>query len=359
MARLCRGAWPMVWQRRLRIGQVLQFINDGHSMNIMITGGAGFVGSNLVRHLQESYPHAELLVVDDFRTGTFANLASEGLDGWSFEGRLIARPLGELDLYDLADEFDPQIIFHEASITDTRVTDEAKMLYENVEPFEMLLDLAVQRGVKLVWASSAATYGTAANGATAQRRPFRIEDAGRPANVYGFSKWVMENLHRSTLSVSPEAHIVGLRYFNVFGPGEQNKGAMSSMVYQLAQQMLSGKRPRIFSPGDQARDQVFVQDVVECTIAAADDSAQSGIYNVGTGATISFNEIVSALNEALGTSYEPDYFDNPYAFYQDYTCADLTQTRKGLGWSPRHTAHEAIVAYARSLAGSRTGGGLR
>jgi len=200
-------------------------------MRILVTGGAGFVGSNLVRQLQEDNPEAYLLIVDDFRTGSFANLASEGEHGWSYRGEIIARSLTEVDLYTIIEDFDPEVIFHEASITDTTVTDQAKMISDNVEPFEALLSVAIESGVKLVWASSAATYGTRANGATSERRPFAIQDAGQPANVYGFSKWIMENLHRQVVAEHPEAHIVGLRYFNVFGPGEQHKKHMSSMIY--------------------------------------------------------------------------------------------------------------------------------
>jgi ADP-L-glycero-D-manno-heptose 6-epimerase len=318
-------------------------------MNYLITGGAGFVGSNLVRTLQEQQPDAALLVVDDFRLGTFANLSVEGPGGWSYRGQVIAGALHELDLPSLIDGFAPDVVFHEASITDTTVMDEAQMIRDNVEPFDELVELCVARGIKLVWASSAATYGTAANGALAERRPFRLDDAGRPANVYGFSKWIMENLQRDTLKLHPKAHLVGLRYFNVFGPGEQNKGKMASMIYQLAQQMLAGKRPRIFDPGNQARDQIYVKDVVGCTLAGAADDATPGVYNCGTGQATSFNQIVAALNEALGTQLEPDYFDNPFDFYQDYTCADLSQTTAGLGWSPAYTTRRAIIEYAQLL----------
>ena len=102
------------------------------------------------------------------------------------------------------------------------------MITDNVEPFEALLEVAIATGCRLVWASSAATYGTGANGATAARRPFELRDAGRPANVYGFSKWLMENVHRRALRDHPDLHIVGLRYFNVFGPGEAHKDHMAA-----------------------------------------------------------------------------------------------------------------------------------
>lgn len=326
-------------------------------MRYLITGGAGFVGSNLARTLQEQQPEAELLVVDDFRLGTFANLSVEGPHGWSYRGQVVADMLHELDLTGMVEDFEPDAIFHEASITDTTVTDEAEMIRDNVEPFTELVEVAVRAQIPLVWASSAATYGTAANGALAERRPFRLDDAGRPANVYGFSKWVMENVQRRTLTAHPEAHLVGLRYFNVFGPGEQNKGKMASMIYQLAKQMLAGKRPRIFDPGDQARDQIYVKDVVGCTLAGAGKNATSGIYNCGTGQATSFNQIVEALNDALfedsANSLSPDYFENPFGFYQDYTCADISETTAGLDWKPAYTTREAIVEYARLLCDQR------
>lgn len=316
---------------------------------VIVTGGTGFVGSNLVWKLQKSVPGVQIVVIDDFRTGTFANLVCPACDLNGFGGQVIGRSLRDLDLADFICDFGPDVIFHEASITDTTVSDEAQMIRDNVEPFQVLVDTAVKQGIKLVWASSAATYGIEANGAMIARRSFGLEDAGHPANVYGFSKWVMENIQRRSLTENPSAHLVGLRYFNVFGPGEQNKGHMASMIYQLAQQMLKGNRPRIFADGQQARDQVYVSDVVDATIAAASDNATSGIYNVGSGGATTFNQIVAALNEAIGTNYEPDYFDNPYSFYQDYTCADLSETKVGIGWQPTCDVYRSIVEYGRML----------
>ncbi|MFW5682628.1 MAG: NAD-dependent epimerase/dehydratase family protein [Phycisphaeraceae bacterium] len=323
-------------------------------MNFLLTGGAGFVGSNLARTLQQRYPDARIVIVDDFRSGTFANLCPErDCDGpgvWSFAGQVVARPLHDFDLDHLLSTFEPDVIFHQASITDTTVDDQAKMIHDNVEPFEKLIAYAADAECRLVWASSAATYGTLANGAMAERRPFRLEDAGHPANVYGFSKWMMENIHREALEAMPDMHLVGLRYFNVFGPGEAHKGKMASMIYQITQQMLAGKRPRVFTDGTQARDQIHVDDVVAANLAAAADDATPGIYNVGAGVATSFNDIIDALNEALNTELAPDYFDNPYSFYQDYTCADISETQTGLNWTPQRNPREAIIAYAQTLA---------
>ena len=337
-------------------------------MRYLITGGAGFIGSNLVRALQRDEPHAQLLVVDDFRSGSFANLSAEAQSngptdpsGFTYRGDVVAGALHTLDLPALLQRFDPDVVYHLASITDTTVTDQVAMLRDNVDPFRDLLAWATtndeSRTVprRLVWASSAATYGispgggTTAHGATPAKRPFKLSDAGAPANVYGFSKWVMENLHRDALAVHAGAHLVGLRYFNVFGPGEQHKGRMASMIHQLAQQMLAGQAPRLFTPGDQARDHVHVHDVVACTRAAAQPSARPGVYNVGTGTATTFNAIVDALRNAIDCPHDTQYIPNPHAFYQDYTCADLSATTSGLGWSPQHNPADAIAAYAAQL----------
>ena len=326
-------------------------------MRAIVTGGAGFVGSNLVRAIYKRHgKDAAVMVIDDLRSGDFTNLcaADDPADPFTFTGSFIARTLGELDVHSVVEEFEPDVVFHLASITDTRVAEQAKMIADNLEPFEQLLDAAVEKGFKLVYASSAATYGRTARGAATEKRPFALHDAGDPANVYGFSKWLMEKAADETLERSPEAHVVGLRYFNVFGPREAHKGPMASMIYQLTQQVLAGKTPRLFHDGSQARDQVYVHDVVDCTLAAADDDARSGVYNVGSGVATSFNDIAAAISTALGAPSQVEYFDNPFAFYQSYTCADLAKTKKHLKWSPRYHPREAIAEYAQHLKAQHT-----
>ena len=330
----------------------------------VITGGAGFVGSNLAAALAKRFPGADLVVVDDFRSGSFANLV-EAFSRSSlppFAGRVIAGLFAAVDWEAILRDREVAAVFHEAAITDTTVTNEPEMLRVNAEASETLMRACARAHVPLVYASSAATYGTPAE--AGDRRPFPLAAAGSPSNVYGFSKWVMECNHRRVAGVSGEPPwIVGLRYFNVFGPGESRKGKMSSMIYQLAQQMLTGKRPRLFADGSQARDQVYIEDVVECTLAAAGlgelKRPAPGVYNVGSGVATSFNDIGAALRRGLGLAegeLPTEFFEMPpsvRAFYQDYTCADLSETQRGLGWRPRWKPFDAVAHYASILKSER------
>ncbi|MGH7369886.1 MAG: NAD-dependent epimerase/dehydratase family protein, partial [Candidatus Methylomirabilaceae bacterium] len=233
-------------------------------------------------------------------------------------------------------------IFHLASITDTTVVDQREMIGANVEGFRRVADFAGLSQTPLVYASSAAVYGVRGPSRMAEDQP------ARPANVYGFSKALMENLARRYATASPGVAIVGLRYFNVFGPHEAHKGAAASMIYQLAMQIRTGKRPRIFRGGEQRRDFVYVKDAVEATLLAA-EANRSGVYNVGSGRATSFNEVVALLNKALGTDRDPDYFDNPYPFYQPHTEADLARSAERLGYAPEYPIDRGITEYVKQL----------
>lgn len=299
---------------------------------ILVTGGAGFVGSNLCLALQAGHPQAWIVVVDDFRSGNFKNLAG-------FRGEVVAEDVSRLDWKGRfgATRFD--VIFHEASITDTTEHDQRLQVYDNVEGFRRLLEFARPGKTPVVYASSAATYGIASG-------INRETDLPQPANVYGFSKVVLDNLARESTRRWPTWRIVGLRYFNVYGPREAHKGALASMIHQLARQIQAGQRPRVFKHGEQKRDFVYVKDVVSATLLAA--RAPSGIYNVGSGQPRSFNEAIANLQAVLKTKLETEYFDNPYPFYQPHTEADLTRSRKALGFEPHFTLEKGIQDYHAS-----------
>jgi ADP-L-glycero-D-manno-heptose 6-epimerase len=302
--------------------------------SILVTGGAGFIGSNLVLTLQERMPQARLTVIDDFRSGDFKNLAG-------YKGDCVAQNLATLDWEQQFGDEQFDAIFHLASITDTTLHDQFVQVHDNVEGFRRLLDFAKPNQTRVIYASSAATYGAASTAS--------VETNGAaPANVYAFSKAIMDNLANRAASESQDWIIVGLRYFNVYGPREAHKGVPASMVYHLSKQMKSGQRPRIFKHGEQQRDFVYVKDVVEGSIRAL-EATQSGIYNLGSGQARSFNDLIDVLNRSLGTDLKPDYIENPHAHYQNFTQADLASVRGSLGYEPKYPLEAGVADYMKWL----------
>jgi len=334
---------------------------SGDQRAYIVTGGAGFIGAALVATLQRDDPTARIHVVDDFSTGSTANIveACERLGAGPFRGAIIPDPVGDLNWQPALMGLEPAAVFHLAAITDTLVTDERRMLSVNTESFIDILDACAECGVPLVYASSAATYGSPEQADRAE--PFPEEAAGSPKNVYGFSKWLMDlETRRAIEQAGAEGedapHVVGLRYFNVFGPGEARKGSMASMVLHLTEQILEGRAPRLFEHGHHQRDQVFIDDIVSGTLAAAKTGVAPGVYNLGSGVATGFNEILGAINDALGTGAEPEYIpmpDDMGGTYQHFTLADLTRTRAALSWSPEHDPIDAMRAYASWIAAQR------
>jgi ADP-L-glycero-D-manno-heptose 6-epimerase len=306
------------------------------NLNFVITGGAGFIASNLTLELQDRFPNARLTVVDDFRSGDFKNLAG-------YRGDFVAQNLAKLDWREQFGEEKFDAIFHLASITDTTVHDQFVQVHDNVESFRRILNFARPIKTRIIYASSAATYGAATKAS--------IETNGAaPANIYAFSKAIMDNIALRETREDPNWIIIGLRYFNVYGPREMHKGVPASMVYHLSRQIRAGQRPRIFKHGEQKRDFVYVKDAVEGSIRSL-GARTSGIYNLGTGQARSFNELVDVLNKCLGTNLEPDYIDNPHAHYQNFTQADLSNVRRALGYEPRFPLEEGVRDYMEWLYG--------
>ena len=307
------------------------------SLNLIVTGGAGFIGSNLTLALQERFPDARLTVIDDFRSGDFKNLAG-------YRGDFVAQNLATLDWREQFGNESFDAILHLASITDTTLHDQFLQVHDNVESFRRILNFARPGKTRIIYASSAATYGPA-TGASVE------SNGAAPANIYAFSKVIIDNIAIRAAAESPDWIIIGLRYFNVYGPREAHKGGPASMVYHLAQQMKTGQRPRIFKHGEQKRDFVYVKDIVDGSILAL-EAKESGVYNLGCGQARSFNELVDILNTYLGTKLPPDYIDNPHAHYQNFTEADLDKVRSTLGYGPQFPLEEGVRDYLKWLYGS-------
>ena len=321
--------------------------------SMLITGGAGFIGSNLAFYFQENYPSCEVVVFDSFRSGeTFSNgnLKSFGhfknLIG--FSGEVISGDINDpLALQKLRDEYSFDYIFHEAAISDTTVLEQDLMIKTNVNAFKNLLDIAVAHHANVVYASSAATYGDAPS-------PQQVGNEA-PNNAYGFSKLMMDNIAREymnrqdTLSQNTIS-IVGLRYFNVYGPREYFKNKTASTVIQFGHQIMAGQVPKLFEGSDKIlRDFIYIEDVIQANIKAM-HPFKSGIYNIGTGKARSFQDICDILQTELGVAQEADYIPNPYiGRYQFHTEADISLSTKALGYNPRFELEDGIRAYLEEI----------
>ncbi len=298
----------------------------------LVTGGAGFIGSNIAFALREERK-AQVVVLDDFSSGNYKNLLG-------FDGDVVTGDIRHDDWFGKIGKVDA--VFHQAALVDTTVADQRAMMSANVDGFRNILRFADGNGVKrVIYASSAATYG---NGEC----PMREDTPSAPENIYGFSKAVMDNVAREFAAAHKDMTIVGLRYFNVYGPGEYYKGKMASMVFQLYNQMKAGKRPRIFKYGEQMRDFVYVKDLVRGNLCAL-DAEKSCVCNLATGKPRNFNEVVEALNKAMRTDLAPDYFDNPYSFLQLKTQADLRNAKAHLNYRPEWSLEDGIADYVKIL----------
>ena len=309
---------------------------------ILITGGAGFIGSNLAFYFQDEFPESKIIVFDCFRdASTFSNgnLKSFGhfknLIG--FKGDVISGDINNKNDLDLLSDYKFDYIFHQAAISDTRVYDQQMIIKTNVNSFYDLLKISKKNEASMIYASSAATYGSLASPQTIGNE--------NPENPYGYSKLLMDRIADKYSIENPERVIVGLRYFNVFGPKEFYKAKTSSMVIQIGHQILSGKAPRLFKDSNQIlRDFIYINDVIQANIMACKPK-KNGTYNVGTGVSRSFQEIADILQKELGTNFPTEYFNNPYSDYQLETRADISLTSKNLNFKPVFSLEAGIKKY--------------
>jgi ADP-L-glycero-D-manno-heptose 6-epimerase len=310
---------------------------------IVVTGAAGFIGSNLIKGLN-ARGFDDIIAVDDLTQGDkFRNLAdlqiADYVDASVFYDMFAHGAFGQIEA-----------VFHEGACSDTMESNGKYMMDNNYATSVSLFQACQKRGARLLYASSAATYGGSDT--------FREEPAfERPLNVYGYSKLLFDQRMRRECGVDFQrsivgktGQVVGFRYFNVYGPHEQHKGRMASVAFhQFNQFQLEGKVKLFgdyggYAPGAQMRDFVFIDDVVAVNLWFFDHPGVSGIFNLGTGRAQPFNDIASSVVNALraikGEAELPleaiaaagliEYITFPDALrgkYQCYTQADLTGLR--------------------------------
>ncbi len=315
---------------------------DFNNKTILITGGAGFIGSNLAFYFQDNFPKSKIVIFDRFRSeSTFSNGNLQSFGHYKnligYRGDTVCGNLNSAKDLALLDEYSFDYIFHEAAISDTRVYDQEIVMQTNVNSFYYFLEKAKKDNAVLVYASSAATYGSMPSPQTVGKES--------PENPYGFSKYAMDQIAYRYIRENPAMNIVGLKYFNVYGAREFFKDKTASTVIQFGHQILAGKAPRLFEGSDKiVRDFVYIKDVIQANIKAC-DAKKSGVYNVGTAKPRSFQDIADILQKELGTDYGTDYFPNPFTGYQMHTQADISTSEEFLGYEPEWELEEGIKDY--------------
>ena len=312
---------------------------------IVITGGAGFIGSNLINSLNRQGID-DILVVDDLLDGTkFVNLADQRITDYMDKDVFLKKVTEGV--------FNEKVtaLIHLGACSSTTEWDGEFVMRNNYEYSKSMLRYCQQNGIQFIYASSASVYGT---GETF------VEDLKyeKPINMYAYSKFLFDQYVRRRFD-SFDSQVVGLRYFNVYGPREQHKGTMSSVAFHFNNQIKTDGICRLFTGiegyenGGQLRDFVYVGDAVDVKLWFLDNPDISGIYNLGTGNAQSFNDVAQAVVDWHGKG-EIEYIpfpDHLKGRYQSYTQADISQLRdKGYN-KPFRTVQQGVKEYLDILNG--------
>jgi ADP-L-glycero-D-manno-heptose 6-epimerase len=323
-------------------------------MALIVTGAAGFIGSNLVKALN-ARGEADIIAVDNLsRAEKVSNLSDLEIADFIDKRDLEAR---------LAGNFERKIaaVLHQGACSDTMETDGRYMMANNYEYSVMLMRWCLSRGIPFIYASSASVYG---NG----RVFVESREHEAPLNVYGYSKFLFDQAVRRVLAGRPATQVAGFRYFNVYGPREAHKGRMASVAYHFFNQYLAEGRVKLFEgsggygPGEQVRDFISVDDVVRVNLFFLDNPKVSGIFNVGTGRAEPFNEVARATVNAIRRSRGEkaltldemraakviEYIAFPPQLvgkYQSYTQADVGALRRAGYGEPFLNVEDGVGRY--------------
>ena len=320
--------------------------------HMIVTGAAGFIGSRLVAGLNRR-GMTNVIAVDNLEhADKFRNLADCEIADYVDHADFIA----DLERF----EGEVAAVFHQGACSDTMESDGRYMLQNNYEFSKRLLHWCQEEEVPFIYASSASVYGAGPE----FREERRCE---KPLNVYGYSKFLFDQYVRRLLE-EKTSQIAGLRYFNVYGPNEQHKGRMASVAFHAYHQLLAGGKVKLFvgsggyGNGEQKRDFVYVDDVVEVNLWLLENPAVSGVFNCGTGRAQTFNELASAvINVTQGTRLSPkelaakgliEYIPFPPGLidkYQSFTQADLARLRAAGYTRQFKPVEEGVAAYMVEL----------
>ena len=312
---------------------------------IIVTGGAGFIGSNIVKGLNDR-GRDDILIVDDLTEMVkFKNIQGlKALDYMDKDDFAVKLAAGKFDHEKI------DVIFHEGACSDTMEYNGKYMMENNFEYTKNLMHFALKKKIQLLYASSASTYGSGKAGFS--EKP-ECEEA---LNVYAFSKLFFDNYARRYFDAA-ESQLVGLRYFNVYGPQENHKGKMASMIFQMFNQWKAEGKVKLFEGfdgygnGEQTRDFIYVKDVVKVNFFFWDHPELKGIYNCGTGHAHTFNTLAQGVLKYFGSG-ELEYLPFPEVLkgkYQSFTEADSSKLLAA-GYDGGFTnIEEAIAEYCELL----------
>ena len=317
---------------------------------LLVTGGAGFIGSNVVAALNDA-GRSDVVVCDLLgHDGKWRNLAKRQLADIVPPGQLAGWLAGRK----------PDAVIHLGAISETTATDGDLVIETNFRFSMRLLDWCTANAVPLIYASSAATYGDGAQGFKDDPSPVALKQL-RPMNLYGWSKLLfdMAVIDRAARREKLPPQWVGLKFFNVFGPNEYHKGTMMSVLARRFADIKAGRPVQLFkshrkgiADGDQRRDFIYVHDVVRVMMWLLATPSVSGLFNVGTGAARSFKDMMLAAFSALGAAPNIQYIDMPEQIrgsYQYFTQSEVDRLR-GAGYNGGFTKLEdAVELYVKGF----------
>ncbi|MDY6788766.1 MAG: SDR family NAD(P)-dependent oxidoreductase [Candidatus Nanohaloarchaea archaeon] len=298
-------------------------------MKALVTGGAGFIGSNLTLELLDR--GHDVTVLDDMYLGTRENL--ESVEG---EVEIVEGDVRKKDTVERCCE-DVDIVFHDAARSSAPMHQEnaSEGAEVNINGFINVMEAARNGDIdKVVYASTSSMYGSVSP-------PHREHMGEVPVNLYSASKMSRE-LYAQVYHSTYGLNVVGLRYFSVYGPRERAKGQYANLISQFIWKMMEGERPVIYGDGTQTRDFTFVKDIARGNILAAESDVSGEVLNLGTGRRTSLNELVEKLNHVLGTDIEPKHVENPLENYVMHTEADFSKAKEMIGYEPQVDIDEGI-----------------